>query len=298
MVKETVCIGVCTCQRPRLLERCLLSLAAQKQVDGVNIEIVVVDNNDAPSAGPAVEAFKLRCPFPVHYRHEPRRGIPMARNRVLEEALLSSARRDRADAVKARVHRIYPEPAPFWCTLTNDGAAYDPGTDGPVEHRKRNTVATNGVIISSKLFKDFGLRFSERLALSGEEDGEFFAKASELGALMVTSSMPVLIEEAHRSRYTYLRQIQNGLSRGGAYVSQFKDKNGYLAALRRYSTVLTARAIKGTGQLIISPVFIPFSMNRFKFTAIDGGKNIFVAFGMLGGLLSLQYEYYRQIDGN
>jgi hypothetical protein len=49
---------------------------------------------------------------------------------------------------------------------------------------------------------------------------------------------------------------------------------------------------------LISPVFVPFAMRRFKFTALEGGRNIFFAAGTIGGLFSLKYEYYRQIDGN
>jgi hypothetical protein len=38
-------------------------------------------------------------------------------------------------------------------------------------------------------------------------------------------------------------------------------------------------------------------MRRFKFTAIEGGRNLFVAAGAFGGLFSLQYGFYKQIDG-
>ena len=58
------------------------------------------------------------------------------------------------------------------------------------------------------------------------------------------------------------------------------------------------RALRGVGQLLISPVFVPLAMNRFKFTALEGGRNIFFAAGTIGGMFSLQYEWYRQIDGN
>jgi succinoglycan biosynthesis protein ExoM len=88
-----------------------------------------------------------------------------------------------------------------------------------------------------------------------------------------------------------------GLGRGGAYVTRHRLKHGYWAAARRYTGVSIVRALKGIGQLIVAPVLLPFAMNRFKFTALEGGRNLFIAAGALGGLLLLQYEYYRKIDG-
>jgi hypothetical protein len=77
----------------------------------------------------------------------------------------------------------------------------------------------------------------------------------------------------------------------------YRSKNGYRRAARKYFLVSLVRIARGTGQLLISPIFAPFDMRRFKFTALEGGRNIFVAAGALGGMLSLQYEYYRRIDG-
>ena len=84
--KSVVCAGVCTIQRPEMLAKCLRSLAAQKNLDGLDFKILVVDNDATPSSAHVVKAVSSSCPFPIHYYHEPKRGIPMARNRVLESA--------------------------------------------------------------------------------------------------------------------------------------------------------------------------------------------------------------------
>ena len=112
----------------------------------------------------------------------------MARNRVLEEALLLDAKwlafidddqtawpswlerhlivasRDKADAVQPRVIINYPEPAPFWCIPRPQDLDED-APDGPLESRRRKTVATNGVIMSTRLIRadGMGLRFNESL---------------------------------------------------------------------------------------------------------------------------------------
>jgi GT2 family glycosyltransferase len=79
-----VAIGVCTACRSQMLARCLEALACQVAPQDCDVEIIVADNEPTPRNREAVAAFAGRCPFPVHYVHEPRRGISHARNAVLE----------------------------------------------------------------------------------------------------------------------------------------------------------------------------------------------------------------------
>jgi succinoglycan biosynthesis protein ExoM len=321
-----VCAGVCTIKRPQMLKKCLQSLAAQKMPAGTSLQIVVVDNDATPSSADLVKGVSATCPFPVHYFHEPRRGIPMARNRVLEEALnlgadwlafmdddetahpdwiekaLFAARRDSADAISAAKIYLPPEPLPFWCSDRPGGSSpvlAPDRSDGPIESRRRKELPTNGVLLSARLFNasGMGLRFNEKLALGGLEDGDFFERARLQGAVLLRSCLPVVVEEGHASRYTYRRQVLRGLSLGGALVARYRLSNSSGRAALRYSMGSLARVLRGVAQLAISPIFIPFAMHRFKFTAIEGGRNLCVAAGMVGGLFSYQYEFYREIDG-
>ena len=209
--KTRVCIGVCTIKRPAMLKRCLLALAAQEGVEDLDVHILVADNDATASSETVVREAAAHCSFPIHYHHEPRRGISMARNRIIEEALALDtewlafidddqtahpawlqrqffvARRDQADAVRASVIFTFPDPLPFWCIPWPQDLAED-GADGPVESRRRRTVGTGSVMMSARLIRSdgMGLRFNESLALCGGEDGEFFESASRLGALLVT----------------------------------------------------------------------------------------------------------------
>lgn len=320
--KPVICVGVCTILRPGMLQNCLASLAAQTGLAQYDVQIVVVDNDNAPTSKPLVDAFAAKSPFPVHYYHEPRRGIPMARNRVLDAALamnatrlafidddqiasatflakhLEAAHRDSADAVQPHIVRIYPDPAPFWSVGRNE-AVEEATSDAPIETRKQTAAGTCGVMFSTRLIRSDGmeLRFDERLALAGGEDADFFSNAYKKGALIVFSRMPVVMEEVPRSRLTYRRYAMRGLARGGQLFGYYRNKNGYLRAVRKYVPVSFVRLIRGTGQLAIAPIFAPFDMRRFKFTALEGGRNIFLGAGALGGVFSLQYQYYGQIDG-
>src|SRR5262245_44204072 len=76
-------IGVCTAERPLMLARCLEAIGAQLVPQGTELQVVVVDNEIAPNSRHIVAQLSERCRFAVHYVHEPRRGIPQARNAVL-----------------------------------------------------------------------------------------------------------------------------------------------------------------------------------------------------------------------
>lgn len=79
-----IIIGICTRQRNPELQRLLDSLAAQTVPDNATVQIIIVDNNDAPSAAAAVEGAAL--PFAISFHHEPRAGLVYARNRALDIA--------------------------------------------------------------------------------------------------------------------------------------------------------------------------------------------------------------------
>ncbi len=320
--KPVICVGICTMTRPGLLAKCLNSLDAQTEVSDLIVHILVVDNDAQPSSKPVVDAFSATSPYPVHYHHEPRRGIPMARNRVLDEALalganriafidddqvakptylsghMEAARRYAADAVQPHIIAIFPNPAPFWMTSQNDPEPNE-NKEFPDEGHTLKSAGTCGVMLDARLGRPDGLalRFDERLALAGGEDADFFQRAHALGAKIVWSVLPIVMEEAHPSRLTYSRYCMRGLARGGQLFGQYRNKHGYGPALKKYALTSVARAVRGVGQLLIAPLFLPFDMKRFKFTALEGGRNLFVAAGAVGGFFSLQYEYYRRIDG-
>ena len=120
-----------------MLRACLDSLAAQALPAGIDLHIVVVDNEERPSNEAGVLAFAQTCRFPVHYVHEPRRGIAQARNALIDKAMALQADwlamiddDETADhgwiaALMAPEHRqtpilqgyrywVYPDPLPTW----------------------------------------------------------------------------------------------------------------------------------------------------------------------------------------
>lgn len=80
-----VLIAVATLNRPVLLGHTLNSLATQICPEGVEIEILVVENQEPATVGSIIEA--LSCPYPLHLITEGRRGLSYARNAALDYAI-------------------------------------------------------------------------------------------------------------------------------------------------------------------------------------------------------------------
>lgn len=75
-----------TQRRPGGLEVALRSAFRQAGVQFADLELVVVDNDQVPSARALVEDLAREAPFPVAYVHEPEPGVANARNAAMARA--------------------------------------------------------------------------------------------------------------------------------------------------------------------------------------------------------------------
>jgi len=81
-----VTVMIPTQRRPHGLAVAVRSVLAQAGVDFAALELVVVDNDQAPSAQDIVAELAGQARFPVHYVHEPRPGVAHARNAGMAKA--------------------------------------------------------------------------------------------------------------------------------------------------------------------------------------------------------------------
>src|ERR1700722_13621551 len=82
----TVSLAIATQRRPEGLAKAVRSTFAQSGVELSKLELVIVDNDAAPSARAVVEALAAEAPFPLRYVHEPAAGVANARNAALAAA--------------------------------------------------------------------------------------------------------------------------------------------------------------------------------------------------------------------
>jgi succinoglycan biosynthesis protein ExoM len=211
-----IAIGVITRRRPRELGRLLGSLAALRVPEGVRVEVVVVENDDAPGSGARLDAGAIA----VRHAFEPVAGIPQARNRVLDlaadqsdrivfvdddetvepdllERLLATERATGADAVAGPALPAFPPDAPAWVARSR---AYEPvrhATGARIPH-----AFTNNAMFRSELVRDGSLRFDESMRFTGGSDRDFFARLAGRGHAIAWADDAVTHEWYPRERLT------------------------------------------------------------------------------------------------
>lgn len=86
-MKKKIGLGIITCKRPDGLRNLLESLVALDVPKDATCVILIAENDTGPSVDPVLDDLGGKLPFEMVYELEERRGIPFARNKVLDMAL-------------------------------------------------------------------------------------------------------------------------------------------------------------------------------------------------------------------
>jgi GT2 family glycosyltransferase len=308
-------VAVCTAKRPRMLQHCLQSIGAQIVSGGVSIDIVVVDNEGEANNRALVQGFSAGCRFPVHYVHEPRRGIPQARNAALEKArhldadwiaftdddcwasptwlasLLDAAARHNADVIYGRREFLFPTPLPFWAMRPEQAAC--------AEGEKLRYAATHNVLLAARLIDGSGggarLRFDERLAHG--EDTDFFHRAAQRGARIVYSAEPLVLEVVSPDRATLHYQTRRAYHYAASRSYFHRRYKGAARATMKLAVRCTFQAPVAVVRLVAAPFAWPFSEDVFRGLVTKGAARLAGAAGAAAGLFGFDGNPYRRIDG-
>ena len=308
---QFVLIGVCTAQRPQMLERCLVSLAGQLVDPGIRLEIVVIDNEPAPNNRHLVRQLADTSPIRMHYLHEHRRGIPFARNAVLDKgaeigadwiafidddevaepdwiaALMAEEYREIPVLMGQRV-MVYPARLPFWAPQQH--------TKRYVEGQKMKTAYTHNVRFSMELVHA-GLRYNESLGLMGGEDQEFFSEAHCRGFEIRRTLRAITHETAHSERLTFAAQCYQSYWCAASDMRRDAVLKGRPAAIACKAHTVLTNVIFGVAEIAASPAFLAAGRLPFKRRAVAGGKKLAKAAGRLAGMIGILPEPYRRVVG-
>jgi succinoglycan biosynthesis protein ExoM len=298
---------VCTCKRPKLLKRCLDSLAAQMLAPGIALEIVVIDNEPEPNNHRVITDFIATCHrFPIHYRHEPQQGIANARNAAIEVALelgvgwIAMLDDDETAApdwiaklmdpacrhmpVLQGVNRaVYPSPLPYWAIPGGDAA-------GVVETLP--SAAAGNVRFDIAIARA-GFRFDKSFNLTGGEDRDFFERARMAGFSIQSAPDAITYEVRHPERLTYRGQVRRAWWIASADTRRHIGYFGWKVVAAAHSREIALNLFNGLVKLAKAPL----SRRKFKRRAFAGGRAIARAIGIAGALLGHRPQPYRTIIG-
>lgn len=306
---QRVVVGVCTCQRPIMLRACLDSLAAQVVPADVEMQIVVVDNESQPNNRGGVEAFAASCPVPVHYVHQPKRGIAAARNAILDRAMelgagwiamidddetadpmwvanLMREEQRRFPVLSGQRRYTYSGQLPFWASERRQRTVREPQS------------ASTCNIRFSRALVDAGLRFDENLGLAGGEDSRFFRRAVAAGFQIGCADDAITWEVRHPERMGYHAIMAKVFAQNvGSQRQKIMDCGRFRVCGKTLPKAVLELAV-GTAILSASPFGLLAGPQGFRALALRGGKQVAKGLASFSAAAGYHPQPYRHIVGH
>lgn len=268
------------------------------------VDVVVVDNDVKASALPVVEEFrKSGTSMPVQYVMEAQQGIPIARNAGLAnvptssrficfidddewpttrwvENLLMTQRATNADCVLGAVIPVYPQDAPKWLVRSRVFDSWTFPDRAPL-----TAAATNNVMVSAEFIRRAGIRFDERMRVSGGSDFAFFRQAVAKGMRIVWSAGAPVYESIPRTRMNIRWVLRR----------QYRLGNTFAVADRLSGKLpqVLACGFKGFLRLGLGVIMLP-GLAVSPYRGMRALVHVFRGAGMIGGSFGHILEEYSQ----
>jgi glycosyltransferase involved in cell wall biosynthesis len=310
-----ILIGVCTYKRPGMLSTLLAASAKLRPPQGLQLALLIVDNDPEGTARAAVENARQTSPIPVYYRIERKRGISNARNRVLEEAILLDASylafidddeimpphwlaelyrvlcETGADAAGGPSYWDLQPDAPAWQHALPTSPRYEALYGARAKHKLWLYPSTNNVLMRASIYREFQTRFDVRFGMTGGEDTDFFRRAKEAGARYAFAKSAAVFETVPPSRLTLGWRFRRwaGIARGN--VRMHRLQYGEKSAWQHYLPRSLPKFVTGPLLLLVALVTGPETMLR-------GLKHIGGAVGIVQELLRRKSAEYDKIHGD
>lgn len=297
-MKKHVCIVIPTFRRPRLLGKCLNSVAFLHITQHTAASCIVVDNNPDKSAKSVVDAIG-GFPMPLHYEFQPAPGVSAARNLGIEKALQLEA-----DAVLFIDDDMYVPPD-YLCILLDEMQKLSAGMvrgqariieEGGVKvhvnprvfgRPKNIRMPSNGLLVSAKIFKDWNLRFDTMFLR--HEDYDFTYRAYLRGARLFTIRHAFFNEFHPPERFSKLSFKEKINSR--MRVSQMNTASlKYRGGTARAFLYVCRKVFGGMARILIKLFLFPFSPYK------NARKIRGIFFGLIGTCLGLRRPPYKYKD--
>lgn len=294
----SVTIGVCTYRRATLAAT-LASIAAQRPI-GVVLRIVVVDNDDLPSARSLVEEATIRFGLSCVYVHARGRNISIARNACLAAcrdgwmafidddetaepgwlaALLAATEWGSVAAVFGPVRAAYREDCPEWMRAGDFHSISVVHVGNQIK-----TGYTSNALMNLDHPAIRGRSFDPTLGRSGGEDTAFFDQVYRAGGRLAFAADAVVGElvakDRQSLRWLWMRRFRYGQTHGRLLAANTPPL--------QWIAIFGLTAIKA-GYCGASAVAVSYSAVKWRGWAIRGALHIGVLARMLGRRDLMQY---------
>ena len=304
-MKTLAALCVATYKRPAMLQRCFAGMARLHRPNGVDLCIVLVDNDAAGSAETIAQEFQNTYPLPLHYHVEPRRGICYARNALLEQALY----------YKAEWIAMLDDdscPVPGWFAALYAGAMRyrtdivtgpnvqvttlqhsDTETILPARRKKKANgttprhVFTGNLMFRNTLIREHGLRFDLFYNQTGGGDIDFSQRAYACGYRAAWINEAIVVEYLPAERRTLRYRLYRDFSVAATNVHHHKRRRGILSAWCKYPLQSLGKYACG---LIALPIHLLTRQPERTAKALD---KLAAGTGYLAGLIGARPQRYR-----
>jgi len=298
-----VVIAICTCNRTTWLSGLIDSILNGEDLVDVDAVILVIDNYKSGNARLVAEE-KKDTKYPVHYIQEKTPGIPFARNSAMRKSVDLNAealifidddevvrplwlrnltshylsRQPFTQVVQGPVYPIFLTPPSNWMPTEFYGKIRDFRTG-----EKLSIASTNNVIIDLKLYKEYGFRFNEKMAMCGGTDTDFFRRINDRGFRIEWCKEAASDEYVPADRLT-LKWILKRYYRYGASASlSLMHREGAKKARKAQAKKALYHLIQGLKRIRKIDRTLPVYILR----------HIAEAVGIISGLLGFQYNEYE-----
>lgn len=299
---KKITIGIVTYNRNHSLAATIESLRYLKPIPDVTFELILVDNFKANHALPILE--KANLSFEKKYFFEPRHGIPFSRNKVVDEALKGGATEVafldddeeadsfwlfnlyagfnfyKSDVIVGRHLTTYPKGTPDWAIHTGFFEVPRKCTGMRLGH-----ASTANVLYSSKIFKEWNLKYNENLALTGGTDSLLAKEIVNKGGIIVYVDDAVVREEVPANRATLSWMVKRSYRLRANAMQHFIMAENTFVAIKFFVTTF----LKGLARIGMS------TLKALFFKKSEVAKVIITSaglVGLVGGLFNIQYREY------
>ena len=300
----SVLIAILTYRRPDDLRAVLPMLQAEASATDAPVRVLVVDNDPDAGAAAVVGGYG-----DVRYVHEPRPGIAAARNRALAESgdddvlvFIDDDERPGRGWLSAMLdtHRRHPGPGVVGPVVSSFAVDLDPWVAAGGFFRRRrfptgsavHVAATNNLLLDLATVRAAGVRFDERLGLTGGSDTLFTRRLVAAAGPLVWCDEAVVQDvvppDRCTRRWVLRRQLRSGNSWSRTALMLTGSRTGRIALRGRLVASGTARVVGGAARW-----FFGLASGRVAERAC-GARNASRGLGLVLGAFGYSYAEYRR----